>query len=169
MVRRYRRSKDGGPLDVREVVAQGFREVCGASIGPDGWLYLSAGAGDNDIEGSDGSRATVLRSGGVFRCRPDGSKMQAYAIGLLNPVGAVAFDGSGDLFHIDNGNHSEKGAEFAACRLMHVVEGADFGYRTAADRNGAGPAAADAPDGPRVVRPACSSISTPVCRRTTAA
>ena len=132
MVRRYRSSKDGGSLDERQVVAQGL-DVRGASVGPDGWLYLTAAAGDNDVEGSDGSRATVLRTGGVFRCRPDGSKVQTYAIGLMNPVGGVAFDGAGNLFQMDAGSSHVSDDRYGTRRLLHVAEGADFGYRTAGD------------------------------------
>src|SRR5262249_48449560 len=89
-VRRYRQRQPGGDYDVKEVIARGFcgfwrQQVSGLSIGNDGWLYITSGDADNHVEGSDGSRATVLRSGGVFRCRPDGSKLHAYAIGFRNP------------------------------------------------------------------------------------
>ena len=62
------------------------------TIGNDGWLYLTSGDDDNVVEGSDGSRATVLRTGAVFRCRPDGSKVEAFAMGFRNPYRDVAFD-----------------------------------------------------------------------------
>ena len=73
------------------------------TIGLDGWLYLTAGEGDNIVKGSDGSRASVLRSGAVFRCRPDGSKLQTFAIGFVNPYGNAAFDAAGNMFLADNG------------------------------------------------------------------
>src|SRR5207302_1097168 len=77
-VRRYKQSKPGGPYDVREVIVKGFgglaHQVCGLALGPGGWLHVTAGAGDHYVEGADGSRATVLRGGAVFRCRLDGSK-----------------------------------------------------------------------------------------------
>jgi putative membrane-bound dehydrogenase-like protein len=131
-VRRYRQSKAGGPYDVKEVIAQGFcgfhhHQVSGMTIGPDGWLYLTSGDDDNYVEGSDGGRATVLRTGAVFRCRPDGSRMQTYAIGFRNPYRDVAFDAAGNIFHADNDN--EDGSKFTGCRLMHIPEGADFGWR----------------------------------------
>jgi quinoprotein glucose dehydrogenase len=131
-VRRYKQSKGEGAYDVKEVVAHGFgvssrHKASGITIGLDGWLYLTAGEGDNIVEGSDGSRATVLRSGAVFRCRPDGSKMQTFAIGFVNPHGNAVFDAAGNLFAADNG---ENGAgEFTDSWLMHVPEGADFGWR----------------------------------------
>ena len=139
-VRRYKQSKTDGPYDVKEVVAQGFRDpaqyrpVCGMTIGPDGRLYLSTGEGDHVVEGSDGSRATVLRTGAVFRCRPDGSKMEVYALGFMDSGRGASFDAAGNLFHTDDGA-GEMGSKFAGCRLMHVVEGADFGWRGLAGRS----------------------------------
>jgi putative membrane-bound dehydrogenase-like protein len=131
-VRRYKQSQPGGPYDVREVVAQGFcgygrQQISGMSIGNDGWLYLTAGGGDNLAEGSDGSRATVLRSGAVFRCRPDGSRLQVYSLGYCNPYGPVAFDAAGNGFHADNG--ADDRSKFAGCRLIYVAEGSDLGWR----------------------------------------
>jgi putative membrane-bound dehydrogenase-like protein len=126
-VRRYKQSRVGGVYDRKEMVAQGFgglgrRQVSGLTIGPDGWLYITAGAADNVVEGSDGSRATVLRSGAIFRCRPDGSKVDTHATGFLEPYQNVMFDLAGNLFHTDIG-------KLKSCRLLHVVEGADFGWR----------------------------------------
>ncbi len=131
-VRRFKQSKPDGPYDVKEVIAQGFcgfhhHQVSGLTIGSDGWLYITAGDDDNYVEGSDGSRATVLRTGAIFRCRPDGSKMQAFALGFRNPYRDVAFDAAGNMFHADNDN--EDGSKFTGCRIMHVAEGNDFGWR----------------------------------------
>ena len=131
-VRRHRQSKAGGAWDVREIIAQGFcgfhhHQVSGLTIGPDGWLYLTSGDDDNFVEGSDGSRATVMRTGAVFRCKPDGSKMEAYSIGYRNPYRDVVFDQNANIFHSDN--DQEDGSKFQGCRLVHVAEGADFGWR----------------------------------------
>jgi putative membrane-bound dehydrogenase-like protein len=131
-VRRYKQSKPGGKYDVREVIAQGFcgyhhHQVSGLTIGNDGWLYITSGDDDNYVEGSDGSRATVLRTGAIFRCRPDGSKMHVFSIGYRNPYRDVAFDTAGNIFHADNDN--EDGSKFTGCRVMHVAEATDFGWR----------------------------------------
>lgn len=131
-VRRHRQSKAGGPWDVREIIAQGFcgfhhHQVSGLTIGPDGWLYLTSGDDDNFVEGSDGSRATVMRTGAVFRCKPDGSKMEVFSIGYRNPYRDVVFDERGNIFHSDN--DQEDGSKFQGCRIVHVAEGADFGWR----------------------------------------
>lgn len=131
-VRRYKQKEPGGAYNIKEVIAQGFggvfhHQVSGLTLGNDGLLYIACGSGDNHVEGSDGSRATVLRSGAVFRCRPDGSRIQTFALGFCNPYRDVAFDTEGNLFHADNdGNGAGK---LGACRLLHVAEGADFGWR----------------------------------------
>lgn len=120
------------PWNIREIVAQGFcgfhhHQVSGLTIGNDGLLYLTSGDDDNYVEGSDGSRATVLRTGAVFRCRPDGSRMEVFSVGYRNPYRDLAFDDRFNWFHADNDN--EDGSKFMGCRIMHVAEGADFGWR----------------------------------------
>jgi len=131
-VRRFKQSKPGGAYDVKEVIAQGFcgfhhHQVSGMTIGNDGWLYITSGDDDNFVEGSDGSRSNVLRTGAVFRCRPDGSKMHAYSMGWRNPYRDLAFDNEYNWFHVDNDN--EDGSKFTGVRLMHVAEESDFGWR----------------------------------------
>src|SRR5262245_26748490 len=133
-VRRWKQSRPGGPWDTREIIAQGFcgfhhHQVSGLTIGNDGLLYLTSGDDDNFVEGSDGSRATVLRTGAVFRCRPDGSKMETYSLGYRNPYRDIAYDDKFNFFHTDNDN--EDGSKFQGCRIMHVAEGSDFGWRLA--------------------------------------
>ena len=53
--------------------------------------------------------------------------MQTFAMGFRNPYRDVAFDEVGNMFHADNDN--EDGSKFTGCRLMHIPEGADFGWR----------------------------------------
>jgi putative membrane-bound dehydrogenase-like protein len=131
-VRRYRQSRPGGPWDVREIIAQGFcgfhhHQVSGLTFGNDGKLYITSGDDDNFAEGSDGSRATILRTGAVFRCNPDGSQMEAYSLGYRNPYRDLAFDDKFNFFHADNDN--EDGSKFTGCRLVHVADGIDYGWR----------------------------------------
>lgn len=131
-VRRFKQSRPGGPWDTREVIAQGFcgfhhHQVSGISLGNDGLLYITSGDDDNVVEGSDGSRATVMRTGAVFRCRPDGSHMEVYSLGYRNPYRDLAHDDQFNWFHVDNDN--EDGSKFTGCRLMHVGEGMDYGWR----------------------------------------
>ncbi|MEO2088241.1 MAG: PVC-type heme-binding CxxCH protein [Gemmataceae bacterium] len=131
-VRRYRQSRPGGLWDVKETIAQGFcgfhhHQVSGLTMGPDGWLYITSGDDDNFAEGSDGSRATVLRTGAVFRCKPDGSKMEVFSLGYRNPYRDLALDAHLNWFHADNDN--EDGSRFTGCRLVHVAEEVDYGWR----------------------------------------
>lgn len=131
-VRRFKQSIPGGPWDTREIIAQGFcgfhhHQVSGLSIGNDGLLYITSGDDDNVAEGSDGSRATVMRTGVVFRCKPDGSHMEMYSLGYRNPYRDLAQDENFNWFHVDNDN--EDGSKFTGCRLMHVCEGVDYGWR----------------------------------------
>ncbi len=91
----------------------------GVIVGLDGLLYRTTGAGDGSTKGLEGG-TTVLRSGAVLRCRPDGSKKETFAVGLANPRGA-AFDAAGNLFVVDG--------ELADGRPVYVAEGADFGWR----------------------------------------
>lgn len=97
-----------------------------AAIGPDGWLYVAAPAGDHQVTGSDGSKAQAFRTGAVFRCRPDGSRMHLFAIGLHSP-GRPAFDLGGNVFLLDAGIPHE--GSFSSGWLIHVVEGGDYGFR----------------------------------------
>jgi quinoprotein glucose dehydrogenase len=131
-VRRYRQSKPNGLWDVKETIAQGFcgfhhHQVSGLSLGNDGKLYITSGDDDNFAEGSDGSRATVLRTGAVFRCNLDGSQLETFSLGYRNPYRDLAHDTAFNWFHADNDN--EDGSKFTGCRLMHVAEGVDFGWR----------------------------------------
>ncbi len=131
-VRRYRQGVPGGKWDIRETIAQGFcgfhhHQVSGLTMGPDGYLYITSGDDDNFAEGSDGSRATVLRCGAIFRCLPDGSKLEEYSRGYRNPYRDIAIDDKGQFFHADNDN--EDGSRFTGCRLVHVAEDVDYGWR----------------------------------------
>ncbi len=128
-IRRYSKNN---PAAKPQVIAQGFcgfhhHQVSGMTIGNDGWLYITSGDDDNFVEGSDGSRSTVLRTGAVFRSKPDGSQMHLFSMGFRNPYRDVAFDSAYNMFHVDNDN--EDGSKFMGCRLMHVPEGSDFGWR----------------------------------------
>ncbi|HZZ81955.1 MAG TPA: PVC-type heme-binding CxxCH protein [Gemmataceae bacterium] len=131
-VRRHKQLPDGTWDKKEQIIAHGFcgwhhHQVSGLTIGNDGWLYITSGDNDNVVEGSDGSRATVLRTGAIFRCRPDGSKMHVYSVGYRNPYRDVAFDDKFNMFHADNDN--EDGSKWTGCRLMHIADGVDFGWR----------------------------------------
>ncbi len=102
-------------------------QVSGLTVSHDNWMYTTTGDDDNIAEGSDGSRATVLRTGAIFRSRPDGTMLSEFARGFRNPYRNVAFDELYNMFHVDN--DQEDGSKFQGVRLMHLLEGADYGWR----------------------------------------
>lgn len=112
---------------VRGLAGIGTDRGGGLTLGTDGWLYVTAGSGDHRAESWDGSRAVVLRSGAIVRMRPDGSQLQEIARGLHQPRGELAFDELGNAFHLDD--DLAGGGKFAGVRLLHVLEGGDYGWR----------------------------------------
>lgn len=64
--------------------------------------------------------------GAVFRIRPDGTQLRSFARGLRNSCG-LCFDRDGHLFTNDN-DHEGLPAAYVPGRLLHVTEGAYFGW-----------------------------------------
>ena len=127
-----RRRSDGSGGYITEEILRGMcgyhhHQVSGLTLSADNWMYTTTGDDDNRAEGSDGSRATVLRTGAIFRSRPDGSKLYEFARGFRNPYRNVVFDETFNMFHVDN--DQEDGSKFQGVRLMHILEGADYGWR----------------------------------------
>ena len=112
---------------VRGLAGIGPAQGGGLTLGTDGWLYITAGSGDHRAESWDDSRAVALRTGAIFRMRPDGSQLQEYARGLHQPRGGIAFDELGNAFHLDD--DLAGGGKFEGVRLLHVLEGGDYGWR----------------------------------------
>lgn len=76
-----------------------------------------------NLTGSDGSILQGSGEGGIFRCRPDGSKLRRIAKGFWNPFG-VCVRPDGEIFVAENDPGSRP-----PCRLLHIVEGGDYGYQ----------------------------------------
>ncbi|MDA1013388.1 MAG: FG-GAP-like repeat-containing protein [Planctomycetota bacterium] len=91
------RQKLYGPFDV----SRDTHGMCNAfRRGYDGWLYACHGFNNRStIAGTDGNRI-AMNSGNTFRMRLDGSRVEHYTHGLVNPFG-LAFDPTGDLFVAD--------------------------------------------------------------------
>ena len=91
-----------------------------------GDLYFSLGenrAQSYRLSGSDGVEIADGRgSGGVFWCRADGSELRRVAEGFWNPFG-LCVDVFGRVFATENDP-----GDRPPCRLIHVVEGGDYGY-----------------------------------------
>jgi putative membrane-bound dehydrogenase-like protein len=111
--------------------------LSGLTFDSRGDLYF--GMGENlgapyKLIGSDG---TTLAGGGeggnVFHCTADGKKLRRVATGFWNPFGACR-DVFGRLFVVDNDPDASP-----PCRLLHVVEGGDYGFQFRYGRAGRHP------------------------------
>ncbi len=111
--------------------------VSGICFDRDGILHF--GLGENlgepyTLIGTDGTRLSGGGEGGsMYRCHADGSKLERIATGVWNPFG-MGFDTGGNLFATDNDPGSSP-----PCRLLHVVDGADYGYEFRYGRTGLHP------------------------------
>jgi putative heme-binding domain-containing protein len=76
-------------------------------------------AAANPPSDGDWVRTPYNGVGGVFRCRPDGSRLQVVARGLRNSCG-LTFDRDWNLFTNDN-DHESIPAEYVPGRLNHVT------------------------------------------------
>lgn len=86
------------------------------------------------IIGSDGATIAGGGEGGNIYCvKADGSKLRRVATGFWNPF-HMCMDPYGRLFAVDNDPDSRP-----PCRLIHVVEGGDYGYRFRNGRKGLHP------------------------------
>lgn len=111
--------------------------LCGFAWDFNGDLIF--GLGENlgesyTLIGSDGGSLSGGGEGGsMYRCRPDGSKVTRIATGFWNPF-AHCFDAAGRLFMVDNDPDAR-----GPCRLCHVIQGGDYGYRFRYGRKGLHP------------------------------
>lgn len=86
------------------------------------------------VIGSNGAKLTGGGEGGnVYRCGPGGEKLHQIATGFWNPF-HLATDSFGRLFVVDNDPDARP-----PCRLLHVVEGGDYGFRFRLGRRGTHP------------------------------
>jgi len=111
--------------------------LSGIALDPLGNLYFSLGENSGKSYKLIGSDGQALSSGGeggnIYRCRPDGSELHLVARGFWNTFG-LGFDASGKLFAVDNDPDSRP-----PCRLLHIVEGGDYGFRYRNGRSGTHP------------------------------
>ncbi|HEY3391222.1 MAG TPA: PVC-type heme-binding CxxCH protein [Lacipirellulaceae bacterium] len=98
----------------------------GIDFAPDGSLII--GLGENHglpfrLIGSDGKE--IVATGGLdgfFRCSVDGKNIEHFARGVWNPFSLCILP-DGRIFAVDNDPDASP-----PCRLLHVVEGGDYGY-----------------------------------------
>jgi len=104
----YFADTDGdGKADLREVVMGplGYEKdthgMCSSfRLGLDGWIYATHGFNNTShFKARDGSTLD-LHSGNVFRFRPDGSRVEPWTWGQVNPFG-LCWDRYGNLYSAD--------------------------------------------------------------------
>jgi putative membrane-bound dehydrogenase-like protein len=89
---------------------------------------------DYKLIGSDGkSLAGGGEGGNIYCCNPAGKNLRRVATGFWNPF-HLCFDTFGRMFAVDNDPDSRP-----PCRLLHIVEGGDYGYRFRNGRKGVHP------------------------------
>ena len=122
---------DGVP-ETKESISHGYavhigfsgHGMSGVVEGPDGKIYWGIGDIGANIVDKQGNRHYYPNEGIIVRANPDGSDFEVFASGLRNTHEFV-FDAYGNLITSDNdGDHPGESE-----RLMHVVEGADIGWR----------------------------------------
>jgi putative membrane-bound dehydrogenase-like protein len=111
--------------------------LSGLAFDSRGNLYF--GMGEN--EGADyklvAADGTTLSGGGeggnMFWCTADGRKLRRVATGFWNPFG-ICTDIFSRVFAVDNDPDA-----MPPCRLLHIVEGGDYGYQYRYGRSGRHP------------------------------
>ncbi|MDB5352111.1 MAG: putative rane-bound dehydrogenase [Planctomycetota bacterium] len=95
-----------GKADKREVAYKtyGSRDTHGMTNaftwGVDGWIYACHGfSNSSQVAGKDG-KAMTLNSGNTYRMKADGSHVEQFTHGQVNPFG-LCFDALGNLFSAD--------------------------------------------------------------------
>ena len=100
--------------------------LSGMAWHPDGGLVFSLGENfgkDWTLTARDGSKVSGRGEGGVFRCTSDGKGLRRIARGFWNPFGLMV-RADGEIFAAENDPGSRP-----PCRLLNVVEGADYGFQ----------------------------------------
>jgi putative membrane-bound dehydrogenase-like protein len=143
-VLRLRDTDGDGKADVKERIVfldtkgdYPHNGLSGLAFDSDGSLYFGLGenlGADYKLIGSDGA---TLRGGGegggFFHCSADGKGLRRVATGFWNPFGACR-DVFGRIFVVDNDPDASP-----PCRMVHVVEGGDYGFQFRYGRAGRHP------------------------------
>jgi putative heme-binding domain-containing protein len=117
-------------------VAHGNNVLIPENIAPDSPLknYANDQLIPNPWDGSMFDGKVELPAGHILRVKPDGSKITLLAGGLRNPLD-IAFNHEGDLFTFDADMERDVGTPwYMPTRVLHVVPGADFGWRRGTGR-----------------------------------
>jgi putative membrane-bound dehydrogenase-like protein len=102
-----------------------------------GDMYFSLGENLGEAYKLIGDDGVTLSGGGeggsIYRCKLDGSKLERVATGFWNTF-HLTFDAFGRLFAVDNDPDAR-----GPCRLLHIIQGGDYGYRFRYGRKGLHP------------------------------
>ncbi len=130
---RIKDTNGDGIADVEEPVATldtvstyPHNGLSGMAWHPDGGLVFSLGENfgkDWTLTSRDSVKLTGRGEGGIFRCTPEGKNLRRIARGFWNPFGLFV-RGDGEIFAADNDPGSRP-----PCRLLTIIEGADYGYQ----------------------------------------
>ncbi len=118
--------------DVEEVIINLDSEADYPHNGLEGLAWhpsgdLVFGLGENfakpwTLTGTDKSSVIGASKGGIFRCSPDGKNLRRIAYGFWNPFG-ICVRSDGEIFAAENDP-----GERPPCRVLHIIEGGDYGY-----------------------------------------
>ena len=124
-----------GRADIEETLATLKTEetyphngMSGLAWHPSGDLIFALGENmwkEWTLTASDGTTIRGSGEGGIFRCKPDGAKVRRIARGFWNPFG-LCVRADGEMFVGENDPGSRP-----PCRLLHIVDGGDYGYQRA--------------------------------------
>jgi putative heme-binding domain-containing protein len=90
------RRKLYGPFGTRDTHGM----VNSFTLMPDGWVYACHGfSNESHVKGADGHEVT-MQSGSTFRFRPDGSRIEVFTRGQVNPFG-MCYDKWFNLYNAD--------------------------------------------------------------------
>jgi putative membrane-bound dehydrogenase-like protein len=139
-----RDTKNSGTADERKVIVKldtpgdyPHNGLSGFAFDGLGDMYFSLGenlGAPYKLIGSDGTTLSGGGEGGsIYRCKPDGSKLERFATGFWNTF-HLTFDAYGRLFAVDNDPDAR-----GPCRLLHIIQGGDYGYRFRNGRRGLHP------------------------------
>ena len=130
---RIKDSDNDGTGDTEELIANldtladyPHNGLSGMTWHTDGGLIFSLGENfgkDWTLRGTDGKTLGGRGEGGVFHCTKEGKNLRRIAKGFWNPFG-LWMRGDGVLFAAENDPGSRP-----PCRLLHVVEGGDYGFQ----------------------------------------
>lgn len=134
-IERLRDANADGAADERQRIVElktsnnySHSALLGITVARDGWIYFSRGNNGSaayTLVGSEGSTVSGYGDGGnIARCRADGSSLEEFATGFWNPFD-LKFDSHGRLLCVDN-DPDARGPN----RLLHIVRGGDYGYRS---------------------------------------